>query len=219
MRIVLVDDSVLLREGLARLLQEFDGLDVVAQLGDASNIIEVVRASSAELVILDIRMPPTHTTEGVDAAALLNREVPEVAVVVMSQYLEPDAAAELVASAQGGFGYLLKDRIAHVEDFVRSVRDVAGGGTVIDPELVRRLVGRDRINNPIERLTGRERDVFAAMAEGRSNSRIATDLFLNHKTVESHVRNIFTKLDLPPETEDHRRVRAVITWLEYGSDS
>lgn len=216
MRVMLVDDSVLLREGAARLLGDFDDIEVVDQAGDTATLSARVAMVAPDLVVLDIRMPPTYTTEGLEAAALIRRDHPEVAVVVVSQYVEADAAAELVATADGRFGYLLKDRITDIDTFVDSLRQVTAGGTVIDPELVRRLVRRQRIDSPIDRLTAREREVLGAMAEGRSNSGIASALDLNPKTVESHVRSIFTKLDLRPEPDDHRRVQAVVTWLDHA---
>lgn len=214
LRILLVDDSVLLREGIASLLDEFDDIEVVGQAGDAVALVATVTATEPDLVLLDIRMPPTHTIEGIEAATELRRVHPSVGVVVMSQYIEPDAAAELLSGTDGHFGYLLKDRITDVDSFADTLRRVAAGETAIDPELVRRLVRRQRLGNPIDRLSAREREVLSAMAEGRSNAGIARELQLNGKTVETHVRNIFAKLDLAPEQDDHRRVRAVVTWLD-----
>ena len=214
MRVILVDDSMLLREGTARLLADFDDIDVVDQAADATDLSARISSAGPDLVVIDIRMPPTHTTEGLDAASMIRRDHPDVAVMVVSQYLETDAAAELVAGTDGHFGYLLKDRITDIDTFVDALRDVVAGGTVIDHEIVRRMVTRRRLDNPIDRLTAREREVLGAMAEGRSNGGIAAALHLNSKTVESHVRSIFTKLDLGPEPDDHRRVRAVIAWLD-----
>jgi len=211
-RTLIVDDSVLLREGLASLLAS-RGFDVVGTLPDARGLTDAIAETSAELVVLDIRMPPTHTTEGLVAAMEIRRSHPAVAVLLLSQYVETGDAVELIAAGSERVGYLLKDRITDVDDFVDVARRVAGGGTAIDPTVVARLIGRQRRNDPLEALTERERDVLARMAEGRSNLAIARRLDLTERTVESHVRNIFTKLDLLPEPDDHRRVRAVLLHL------
>lgn len=213
MRTVIVDDSVLLREGVARLLRDHD-FDVVSTRADAVDLVDHLVAVRAELVVLDIRMPPTHTTEGLEAALQIRAEHPEIAVLLLSQHVETRFAVDLIADGSDAVGYLLKDRVTDVADFVESARRVAGGGTAIDPLVVSRLIGRQRRNNPLDALTDRERDVLARMAEGRSNSAIATELDLVERTVESHVRNLFTKLDLLPEPDDHRRVRAVLLHLQ-----
>jgi DNA-binding NarL/FixJ family response regulator len=212
-RTVIVDDSVLLREGVASLLRDH-GFDVVSTRVDAVDLVEHLVDVRAELVVLDIRMPPTHTTEGLEAALRIRAEHPEIAVLLLSQHVETRFAVDLIADGSDAVGYLLKDRVTDVADFVASARRVAAGGTAIDPLVVRRLIGRQRRNNPLDALTERERDVLARMAEGRSNSAIATELDLVERTVESHVRNIFTKLDLLPEPDDHRRVRAVLLHLQ-----
>lgn len=213
MRTVIVDDSVLLREGVARLLRDHD-FDVVSTRADAVDLVDHLVAVRAELVVLDIRMPPTHTTEGLEAALQIRAEHPQIAVLLLSQHVETRFAVDLIADGSDAVGYLLKDRVTDVADFVESARRVAGGGTAIDPLVVSRLIGRQRRNNPLDALTDRERDVLARMAEGRSNSAIATELDLVERTVESHVRNLFTKLDLLPEPDDHRRVRAVLLHLQ-----
>lgn len=213
MRVVIVDDSVLLREGVASLLRA-SGFDVVATLPDADGLVELVATHRPDLVVLDIRMPPTHTTEGLEAAVAIRATVPGVAVMLLSQHVETRYAVDLISDGSGGIGYLLKDRVTDVDGFVDAARRVGSGGTAIDPTVVARLIGRQRRNNPLDVLTDRERDVLARMAEGRSNAAIATALDLTERTVESHVRNLFTKLDLLPEPDDHRRVRAVLVHLQ-----
>ncbi len=212
MRIIVVDDSVLLREGIASLLERA-GHDVVAQLGDATDLASVVDQHEPELVVLDIRMPPTHTTEGLEAAVALRASRSDVAVMLLSQHIETRYALDLIADGASGVGYLLKDRVADVEDFLGSLDRVAAGDTAIDPQVVTKLVGRERRNNPLDRLTDREREVLSLMAEGHSNGSLAETLVLNQRTIETHVSNIFSKLDLPPELEVHRRVQAVLTYL------
>lgn len=214
MRVIVVDDSVLLREGIVRLLDEA-GHEVVAQHRDATTLIESVTNTHPDLVLLDIRMPPTHTTEGLDAAAELRRTFPGLGVVVLSQYTETRSAVELLADDRGGLGYLLKDRIAEVGEFLDALVRVAAGGSVIDPSVVARLVSRERRNNPIDALTERERDVLGLMAEGRSNAAIAERLGVQVRTVESHVSAILTKLGVHDEPDDHRRVRAVVLYLSH----
>jgi DNA-binding NarL/FixJ family response regulator len=211
-RVVIVDDSVLLREGVASLMRG-QGFTVVATLPDAHHLLDTLRADPPDLVVLDIRMPPTHTTEGLEAALQVRAELPDVAVLVLSQHVETRYAVDLV-DGSGGVGYLLKDRVTDVAEFVAAARRVASGGTAIDATVVSRLIGRQRRNNPLDALTDRERDVLARMAEGRSNLAIAKDLDLAERTVESHVRSIFTKLALLPEPDDHRRVRAVLAHLQ-----
>ena len=213
MRVVIVDASVLLREGVASLMRA-SGFDVVATLPDAVGLVERIADERPDLVVLDIRMPPTHTTEGLEAAVAIRATVPGVAVLLLSQHVETRYAVDLIADGSGGIGYLLKDRVTDVDGFVDAARRVGGGGTAVDPTVVSRLIGRQRRNNPLDVLTERERDVLSRMAEGRSNAAIAAAFDLTERTVESHVRNLFTKLDLLPEPDDHRRVRAVLVYLQ-----
>ncbi len=212
MRVILADDSILLREGVARLLSDA-GFAVLAQAGDAEELLTAVAADPPDVAITDIRMPPTHTDEGLRAAHRIRAEHPGVGVLVLSQYVETDYAVDLVADGAGGLGYLLKDRVANVQEFTDAVRRIGAGGSVIDPEVVSRLVGRARQANPLDALSEREREVLALMAEGRSNQAISERMFLSAKTVEGHVRNIFTKLNLSSAPDDHRRVLAVLTFL------
>jgi DNA-binding NarL/FixJ family response regulator len=210
LRVVLADDSVLFREGLARLLAE-RGMDV-SQVGDADDLLERVRADPPDVAVIDIRMPPSFTDEGLVAAARMRSEVPGVGVLVLSHHVETSQAFRLLSEASG-VGYLLKDRVSDIDAFADAVRRVAAGGTAIDPEMVARLLGRRREADPLARLTERERDVLSLMAEGRSNQAISAHLFLSPKTVESHVSSIFSKLDLAPAPDDHRRVLAVLAYL------
>jgi len=212
MRVVIADDAVLFREGLGRVLGAA-GIQVAAQVGDAERLLAVVRADPPDAVVVDIRMPPTHTREGLDAAQRIRAEHPRVGVLVLSQYVEPHHAMQLLEDGASGVGYLLKDRVADVAEVVEAVRRVAGGGSVIDPEVVAQLVGRRRTRDPIQELSEREREVLALMAEGRSNQAICQRLFLSPKTVEGHVRSIFTRLDLAATPDDHRRVLAVLAFL------
>jgi DNA-binding NarL/FixJ family response regulator len=212
MRVVIADDAVLFREGLARVL-DAAGIQVVAQVGDADKLLARVRADPPDAVVVDIRMPPTHTREGLDAARHIRAEHSQVGVLVLSQYVEPHHAMQLLEGGTRGVGYLLKDRVADVAEVVDAVRRVAGGGSVIDPEVVAQLIGRPRTRSPIQELTDREREVLTLMAEGRSNQAICQRLFLSPKTVEAHVRSIFTRLDLPVTPDDHRRVLAVLAFL------
>jgi DNA-binding NarL/FixJ family response regulator len=209
---VLADDAVLLREGVASLLRAHD-FDVVGQAGDGDELARLVAELAPDLAVVDIRMPPSHTDEGLRAALDIRSAHPEVAVLVLSQYLESDYPARLFANGAERLGYLLKDRVADPEDFVDALRRVAHGEPVMDPEVVARLVGRPRVEGPIGTLSDREREVLALMAEGRSNQGIEQRLFLSPKTVEAHVRSIFTKLDLLPAPDDHRRVLAVLAYL------
>jgi DNA-binding NarL/FixJ family response regulator/class 3 adenylate cyclase len=212
MRVMLADDSILLREGVARLLTDA-GFVVVAQAGDAQGLLDALASDPPDVAIVDIRMPPTHTDEGLRAAHQIRSEHPDVGVLVLSQYVETDYAMQLVSEGAAGLGYLLKDRVGNVQEFTDAVRRVAAGGSVIDPEVVSRLVGRARKASPIDALSDREKEVLALMAEGRSNQAISERMFLSPKTVEGHVRNIFTKLDLMDTPDDHRRVLAVLTYL------
>jgi DNA-binding NarL/FixJ family response regulator len=211
MRVVLAEDSVLLRAGLTRLLTDA-GFDVVAAVGDGRQLLRAVDEHRPALVVVDVRMPPTHTDEGIQAALVIRRQYPGVAVVVLSQYVEESYAADLLSVDTSAVGYLLKDRVAHVSEFVDALFRVAAGATVLDPEVVRQLVARRR-TDPMDRLTPREQDVLRLMAEGRSNTGIATTLRVSHSAVEKYVTNIFAKLDLPADGTDHRRVLAVRRFL------
>ncbi|MET0577285.1 MAG: response regulator transcription factor [Ilumatobacteraceae bacterium] len=213
MRIVIAEDSVLLRAGLTRILADA-GEDVVATVGDADELLRVVRLHQPDLAIVDVRMPPTHTDDGLRAALQIRSEFADVGILVLSQYVEERYATDLLGANRGAVGYLLKDRIADVGEFLGAVRQVADGGTVLDPEVVAQLLARSRRHDPLERLTAREREVLDLMAEGRSNTAIARVLVVSDKAVEKHVGNIFTKLDLPPTTDDHRRVLAVLQWVK-----
>jgi DNA-binding NarL/FixJ family response regulator len=211
-RVVLAEDSVLLREGVARLLED-QGFDIVAQTGSAEDLMLKVRSYSPNVVIVDIRMPPTHTDEGLKAAQEIRETYPEVGVLVLSQYIEPTYAMELLAESAEGVGYLLKDRVSNVEEFAAAVRRVGEGGSALDPAIVSQLVGRRRRDDPLDQLTPREREVLEHMAQGRSNRGIADQLVVTERAVEKHVTSIFGKLRLPHATEDHRRVLAVLTYL------
>jgi DNA-binding NarL/FixJ family response regulator len=212
MRVVVADDSVLLREGVVRLLEE-KGFDVVAQAGDAEDLIRKVNAHKPDVAVVDIRMPPTNTDDGLRAALEIRASHPDTGVLVLSQYVEEGYALDLVGDSAGGVGYLLKDRVADVDRFVESVTRVAEGGSALDPEVVAQLVGRARRDNPLAELTPREREVMELMAEGRSNNAIATQMTVTERAVEKHVTSIFGKLGLPPAPEDHRRVLAVLAFL------
>ena len=212
-RVVLADDSVLFREGLARLLAEA-GFEVVGQCGTAERLIELVRETRPDLAVVDIRMPPTHTREGLVAADTIRLEHSgKVGVLVLSHYAETEFALRLVTEGAGGVGYLLKDRVVDVADFSDAARRVARGGSVIDPEVVALLVNRRRARGPLDELTDREREVLALMAEGRSNQAICERLFVTPKTIEAHIASIFSKLELAPAADDHRRVLAVLAYL------
>ena len=211
-RVVVADDSVLLREGVVRLLEEW-GFDVVAQAGDADDLLRKVGAHKPDVAVVDIRMPPSNTDDGLRAALQIRERQPDTGVLVLSQYVEEGYALELVGDSAGGVGYLLKDRVADVERFIDSVKRVAEGGSALDPEVVSQLVGRARRDDPLEQLTPREREVLALMAEGRSNHAIAEQMIVTERAVEKHVTSIFGKLGLPPAPEDHRRVLAVLAFL------
>ena len=212
LRVVIADDSVLLREGVARILED-GGFEIVGRCGTASDLMLKVRSYDPDVAIVDIRMPPTHTDEGLRAAQEIREQHPRTAVLVLSQYVESGYALELLAGSAEGVGYLLKDRVSDVHDFTAAVRRVAGGGTALDPEVVSRLVGRRRGPGPLDELTPRERDVLELVAEGRSNQAIAGQLVISERAVEKHVTSIFGKLNLAPTAEDHRRVLAVLAYL------
>jgi DNA-binding NarL/FixJ family response regulator len=211
-RVVLADDSVLLREGIARILEQA-GFEVVGQAGTAEELLLKVRSYSPDVAVVDIRMPPTHTDEGLQAAREIREKHPGVAVLVLSQYVEPGYAMDLLAESAEGVGYLLKDRISDVDEFASAVRRVAEGGSALDPAIVSQLVGRRRGTDPIDSLTPREREVLGLMAEGRSNAGIAERLVVTERAVEKHVTSIFGKLRLPAASADHRRVLAVLAYL------
>ncbi|MCB0828073.1 MAG: response regulator transcription factor [Solirubrobacterales bacterium] len=213
MRVVVADDSVLLREGLVRILGEA-GFDVVAQAGDGDDLMRKVRAHKPDLAVVDVRMPPTHTDEGIRAARDIRAEMPEVGVLVLSQYVEETYARELLADDASGVGYLLKDRVGDLDVLVDALRRIDAGGSALDPEVVSLILGRRRVDDPLEELTPREREVLALMAEGRSNSGIAKELVVTERAVEKHVTGIFGKLDLPTGSDDHRRILAVLAFLE-----
>jgi DNA-binding NarL/FixJ family response regulator len=212
MRVVLAEDSVLLREGVARLLEEA-GFEVVGQAGTAEELLLKVRSYSPEVAIVDIRMPPTHTDEGLRAAREIREKHPQTGVLVLSQYIEPEYALDLLSESAEGVGYLLKDRISDIAEFAGAVRRVAEGGSALDPAVVGLLVGRSRKDDPLASLTPREREVLELMAEGRSNGAISERLFITERAVEKHVTSIFGKLRLPADAADHRRVLAVLAYL------
>lgn len=213
MRVVIADDSTLWREGLSRLLTEA-GIEPVAMVGDAAALTAAVEQHQPTVALIDIRMPPTFTHEGAEAATALRQQWPALGILLLSQTIEIRHAAALARSNPRGFGYLLKDHVIDVETLVSSLETVASGGTVLDPDAVSGLLGRQDQRDRLAALTVRERDVLALIAQGRSNSAIARELFLTRKTVESHIASIMTKLDLIPEPDDHRRVLAVLAWLQ-----
>ena len=212
LRVVLADDDVLLREGLASLLQG-SGMDVVGRAADATELLAAVRDTVPDLAIVDIRMPPTRTTEGLEAALVIRQKHPDVAILVLSAHAEVDHAMELLATGRS-VGYLLKSRVMDVEEFIDALDRVAKGGSVVDPALVQELIQAQRRNDPLAGLSPREREVLALMAEGRSNAGIGRRLWVSEGTVEKHVRSILSKLNLPEAEDDHRRVLAVVTYLE-----
>jgi DNA-binding NarL/FixJ family response regulator len=212
LRIVLADDAVLLREALAAALAAA-GFEVVGQAGDVDGLMQMVERHAPDVVVVDVRMPPTHTTEGLEAARRIRDLRPSIGILVLSQYVETRHAVDLIRADPSGIGYMLKDRVVHLEDIADAVRRVAAGGSVIDPEVVGRLLGRSRPHSPLDELTRREREILGLMAEGRSNQGIAEALDLEPKTVEGHVSQIFGKLGLERETQDNRRVLAVVQYL------
>jgi DNA-binding NarL/FixJ family response regulator len=211
-RVIVADDDVLLREGLASLLER-SGFDVVGQAGDGAELIALSRELVPELVLVDIRMPPDHSTEGLDAAKTIREELPGIGILVLSAHVEVEHAMELLAGGERS-GYLLKSRVTDVDDFVETIQRVAGGGSVVDPQLVRELVDARRRDDPLGELTPREREVLALMAEGRSNAGIARALWVTEGTVEKHVHSILAKLPIAASDDDHRRVLAVVKFLE-----
>jgi DNA-binding NarL/FixJ family response regulator len=211
MRVVIAEDSVLLRAGLTRLLTE-GGFDVAAAVADGDELLRAVGEHRPGLVVVDVRMPPTHTDEGIQAALVIRRQYAGTAVMVLSQYVEESYATDLLSARTSAVGYLLKDRVAHVPDFLESLRRVAAGGTVLDPEVVAQLMARRR-SDPMDSLTPREQEVLRLMAEGRSNTGITEALKVSHSAVEKYISNIFAKLDLPPTATEHRRVLAVLRFL------
>ena len=213
MRVVIAEDHVLLRDGLTRLLRDNE-IDVVAAVSDGDALVREVVARRPDLAVVDIRLPPTFHDEGLRAALEVRRQVPGTAVLVVSQYVEHTYAQELLADGRGGVGYLLKDRVLHVADFLEAVRRVAAGGTALDPDVVAQLFSRRRQDDPLERLTPREHEVLGLMAEGRSNAGIAESLVLTVGAVEKHVQSILSKLDLPQAAGDHRRVLAVLAYIQ-----
>jgi DNA-binding NarL/FixJ family response regulator len=212
LRTVVADDSVLLRDGLVRLLTD-SGFDVVAAVGDADGLLDAVTEHAPDLCLVDVRMPPTHTDEGLRAAIEIRRRHPDVAVLVLSQYVEERYAGELLTGDVAGIGYLLKDRVIDVDDFLVSLRRVAAGGSAIDAEVVSQILGRSQRTSDLDRLTPREREVLTLMAEGLSNGGIADRLVVSHGAVEKHISNVFMKLGLDVEESSHRRVLAVLTYL------
>jgi DNA-binding NarL/FixJ family response regulator len=211
-RVVVAEDDVLLREGLASLLER-SGFEVAGQTDNGQELVELVRGEKPELVLVDIRMPPTHTSEGLEAAQAIREEFPEIGILVLSAHVEVEQAMELLASGQR-IGYLLKSRVTDVDEFLETIDRIAAGGSVVDPALVQELVNAQRAEDPLEVLTPREREVLALMAEGRSNAGIAKRLWVTEGTVEKHVHSILTKLRLPETGDDHRRVLAAITFLD-----
>ncbi|MFC6162893.1 response regulator transcription factor [Kribbella jiaozuonensis] len=212
MRVIVADDSILLREGVVRIL-EGNGFEVVGQARDGAELMREARLSRPDVAIIDLRMPPSYTDEGLRAALAIRAELPGTGVLVLSQYLEDQYALELLGDDAAGVGYLLKDRVSDLERFTDAVRRVGEGGSALDPEVVSQMLGRRRVKDPLAAVTAREREVLALMAEGRSNHAIAGTLVISERAVEKHVTSIFVKLDLAPAPEDHRRVLAVLAFL------
>ena len=215
MRVIVADDSTLLREGVVRLLEEA-GLEVVGKAGDGEELLRKARAHKPDVAIVDVRMPPTHTDEGLRAAKQIRAELPGTGVLVLSQYVEVAYARDLLAESAEGLGYLLKDRVADIDTLTEAVRRVGAGGSALDPEVVSQMLGRRRAQDPLEGLTPREREVLALMAEGRSNAAIAAEMVVTDRAVEKHVTAIFSKLDLPASSDDHRRVLAVLRFVDQA---
>ncbi|HUR84768.1 MAG TPA: response regulator transcription factor [Solirubrobacteraceae bacterium] len=213
MRVVIADDSVLLRAGVVRLLEDA-GFDVVAQASDAEDLLRKVRAHKPDVAVTDIRMPPTQSDEGLRAAQQIRKEMPDVGVLVLSQFIDEGYAVELLQGSAEGIGYLLKDRVSDVSAFTDALRRVGEGGSALDPEVVSQLLGRRRANDPLDRLTPREREVLGHMAEGRSNAAIARELVVTERAIEKHVTSIFSKLGLSSVEDGHRRVLAVLAYLK-----
>jgi DNA-binding NarL/FixJ family response regulator len=211
-RVAVADDEVLLREGLASLLER-SGFEVVGQCGDGTELIALVREQRPELALIDIRMPPTHTTEGLDAARIIREEFPETAILVLSAHVDVEHAMDLLSSGRGS-GYLLKSRVTDVGEFIETLERIVNGGSVVDPALIQELVAARRADDPLEEITSREREVLSLMAEGRSNAGIARELWVTEGTVEKHVHSILSKLPLPDTQDDHRRVLAVLAFLD-----
>ena len=214
MRVVIAEDSVLLQAGLAKVLEAL-GFDVIAAVGDADSLLAAIDSQQPDVAIIDVRMPPGHSDEGMRAALVIRRQWPHVGVLLLSQYVEERYATELLTSSTNGVGYLLKQRVANVAEFAESVRRVAAGGTALDPDVVSQLLLR-RAETPLDRLTSREKEVLGLMAEGRSNPAIANRLVVTESAVAKHINNIFTKLDMPPTESDHRRVLAVLHFLGHS---
>jgi DNA-binding NarL/FixJ family response regulator len=212
MRIVIAEDAAVIRAGLAEILTD-RGHEIVAAVGDAEALKDAVAADQPDVAIVDVRMPPSHTDEGLRAAIAIRRDHPGVGILVFSQYIETRYAADLLATGSGGLGYLLKDRVADVAEFTDAITRIAAGGTALDPEVVSGLLNASRHASALGTLTAREQDVLALMAEGRSNSAIADRIFVSERAVEKHISNIFTRLNLPPSDSDHRRVLAVLAYL------
>lgn len=213
LRVAIADDSALLRRGLAALLQS-EGLEVVGEASDGSQLVEMIDSQGADVAVVDIRMPPTFTIEGIQAAETIRRRHPETGVLLLSQYVETENAMALLGNGAEGLGYLLKERVSDIDEFIDALHRVAAGGTAIDPQLVTRLVSRPHEGHQLgDELSSREKSVLELMAEGRTNQAIGKALFLGERTVEAHIRSIFLKLELRPEPEDHRRVLAVLTYL------
>jgi DNA-binding NarL/FixJ family response regulator len=212
MRVVIAEDLTLLREGLAALLNEC-GHDVVASVGDGDALVAAIAEHEPDIALIDVRMPPTQTDEGVRAAVEVRRSHPDTGILILSQYVEDRYAADLLAGGARGVGYLLKDRIADVDQFLAAIERVAGGGTVIDPEVIAQLLVRQQRDNPLDRLTPRETEVLALMAQGHTNASIVERLDISHSAVEKHVRKVFAKLSLTHDEQHHRRVLAVLTYL------
>ena len=212
MRIVIADDAVLLREGAARLLEDA-GFEVVGEAGDGEDLLRKVRAHKPDVAVVDIRMPPTHVDEGLQAARVIRDEMPDIGILMLSQYVEEGYVTSLLEHGAEGVGYLLKDRVADVERFTDAIRQVGAGGSVLDPEVVSHMLGRRAKDQPLEGLTEREREVLGLMAEGKTNRAISETMFVSERAVERHVTSIFGKLRLPTTNQDHRRVLAVLAYL------